>query len=55
VQLEWISAAEIQKWANTMKDLEKMRAQVTNEEIEHTMKVLKEDREKSEAKKRKKR
>jgi len=37
-----------------MKDLEKMRAQVTNEEIEHTMRVLKEDREKSEAKKKKK-
>jgi heterodisulfide reductase subunit A len=54
LQLEWISAAEGQKWANTMKDLEKMRAQVTQEEIEYTMKVLKEDREKSEARKKKK-
>ncbi len=54
LQLEWISAAEGQKWANTMKDLEKMRDQVTQEEIEYTMKVLKEDREKAEARKKKK-
>lgn len=54
LQLEWISAAEGQKWANTMKDLEKMREQVTQEEIEHAMSVLKEDREKAEAKKKKK-
>ena len=54
LQLEWISAAEGQKWARTMKELEEMRKEVTKEEVEHTMKVLKEDREKAEAKKAKK-
>lgn len=54
LQLEWISAAEGQKWANTMKDLEEKRAQVTQEEIDHTMRVLKEDREKAEVRKKKK-
>ena len=37
-----------------MKELEEMRKDVTKEEVEHTMKVLKEDREKAEAKKAKK-
>ena len=50
LQLEWISAAEGQKWKRTMNDLDSMLSQVTQEEVEHTMKVLKEDREKSEAK-----
>ncbi len=50
LQLEWISAAEGRKWANTMRDLEDMRKQVTKEEVEHTMQVLKEEREKAEAK-----
>ena len=54
LQMEWISAAEGQKWARTMKELEEMRKNVTKEEVEHTMKVLKEDREKAEAKKAKK-
>jgi len=51
LQLEWISAAEGQKWARTMKELEEMRKQVTEEEIEHTKQVLKEARQKAEAKK----
>ncbi|MBL7059498.1 MAG: hydrogenase iron-sulfur subunit, partial [Candidatus Marinimicrobia bacterium] len=50
LQLEWISAAEGQKWKRTMTDLDEMLKNVTKEEVEHTMKVLKEDREKSEAK-----
>jgi len=50
LQLEWISAAEGQKWKRTMTDLDEMLKNVTNEEVEHTMKVLKEDREKAEAK-----
>jgi heterodisulfide reductase subunit A len=54
LQMEWISAAEGQKWARTMKELEEMRKQVTKKEVEYTMKVLKEDREKAEAKKAKK-
>ncbi|MBA7614836.1 Ferredoxin-type protein NapF [subsurface metagenome] len=51
LQLEWISAAEGQKWARTMKELEEMRAQVTEEEVEHTKQVLKETRLKAEVKK----
>ncbi len=49
LQLEWISAAEGQKWAKTMKELEEMRSRVTQEEVTHTMKVLKEERLKSKA------
>jgi len=51
LQLEWISAAEGQKWARVMQEIEEMRKSVTAEEIAHTMKVLKVDREKREAKK----
>ncbi|RLC78518.1 MAG: methyl-viologen-reducing hydrogenase subunit delta [Chloroflexi bacterium] len=40
LQLEWISAAEGQKWAQVMRELEELRKTVTVEEIEHTMKVL---------------
>jgi heterodisulfide reductase subunit A len=54
LQLEWISAAEGQKWAKTMRELEEMRKQVTREEVEYTMKVLREAREKAAAKKKKK-
>jgi heterodisulfide reductase subunit A len=50
LQLEWISAAEGQKFALVMNEIEKLRQQVTKEEIEHTVKVLKEEREKKEAK-----
>jgi heterodisulfide reductase subunit A len=47
LQLEWISAAEGQKFAKVMRELEGMVKEVTVEEIEHTMKVLAEDEAKS--------
>ncbi|KPJ61418.1 MAG: methyl-viologen-reducing hydrogenase subunit delta [Latescibacteria bacterium DG_63] len=40
LQLEWISAAEAQKFAVVMKVVEEMRQKVTAEEIQHTMEVL---------------
>lgn len=40
LQLEWISAAEGQKFAGVMGELEEMRKQVTPEEIEYTKQVL---------------
>ena len=40
LQLEWISAAEGQKFAKVMKELEEMRKKVTAEEIEFTKKAL---------------
>ena len=51
LQLEWISAAEGQKWARTMNELEEMRTKVSEEEVKQTMKVLKAERVKAEAKK----
>jgi len=44
LQLEWISAAEGARFAQIMRDLEEMRQQVTPDEIEHTRKVLAEQR-----------
>ena len=43
LQLEWISAAEGQKFARVMRDMEEMLKSVTMDEIEHTMKVLAEE------------
>ena len=40
LQLEWISAAEGQKFAGVMRELEEMRKKVTREEIEFTRRVL---------------
>jgi heterodisulfide reductase subunit A len=40
LQLEWISAAEGQKWAQVMRELEKMRQTVTRGEVEETMEAL---------------
>jgi len=40
LQLEWVSAAEGQKWQQVMGDMEKLRQTVTAEEIEYTMKAL---------------
>lgn len=40
LQLEWISAAEGPRFAQIMRDLEEMRQKVTQDEIEHTQKVL---------------
>jgi heterodisulfide reductase subunit A len=54
LQLEWISAAEGQKFARVMRDMEEKLNSVTMEEIEHTMKVLAEEEEKEAAKKAKK-
>jgi heterodisulfide reductase subunit A len=53
LQLEWISAAEGQKFAEVMKALEPMRKAVTDEEIVHTVNVLTEEYEKKMAKKKK--
>ncbi len=49
LQLEWISAAEGQKFARVMTEIEEMRKTVTEDEIEHTKTVIREDREKREA------
>jgi heterodisulfide reductase subunit A len=51
LQLEWISAAEGQKFAEVMRVLEPMRRAVTDEEIEHTKQVLTAEFEKAAAKK----
>ena len=40
LQLEWISAAEGQKWAEVMRSLEELRASVTSEEVEETRRAL---------------
>jgi heterodisulfide reductase subunit A len=51
LQLEWISAAEGQKFARVMKELEEMRQTVTAAEIEKTKLILEKERERLEAKK----
>ncbi|HSW57037.1 MAG TPA: hydrogenase iron-sulfur subunit, partial [Dehalococcoidales bacterium] len=48
LQLEWISAAEGARFAEIMRNLEKMRQQVTAEEIELTRKITAEKRQKKE-------
>jgi heterodisulfide reductase subunit A len=40
LQLEWISAAEGQKFAKVMRELEEMRKQVTEAEVKETMEIL---------------
>ena len=40
LQLEWVSAAEGQKWARVMRDLEEIRQSVTREEVQTTIEVL---------------
>jgi len=50
LQLEWISAADGQKFARVMRELEDMVKAVTTEEIEHTMNVLTEEETKSKKK-----
>jgi heterodisulfide reductase subunit A len=57
LQLEWISAAEGQKFARVMREIEEMRERVTAEEIEHAKKAVAEEWEKKlarEAKRKKK-
>ena len=41
LQLEWISAAEGQKFAKVMREMEEMRKKVTKEEVEFTKNALK--------------
>jgi heterodisulfide reductase subunit A len=41
LQLEWISAAEGQKFAKVMRQMEELRQKVTAEEIAHTIEALK--------------
>jgi heterodisulfide reductase subunit A len=48
--LEWISAAEGQRFAQTMRDIDELRKKVTKEEIEHTIRVLTEEEEKKKKK-----
>ncbi len=43
LQLEWISAAEGQKWAKVMHAVEEMRKKVTEEEVKYTMQILREE------------
>jgi coenzyme F420-reducing hydrogenase delta subunit len=44
LQLDWCSAAEGQKWARIMEGLEKLRADVTVEEVESAKEALKGER-----------
>jgi heterodisulfide reductase subunit A len=53
LQLEWISAAEGQKFAKVMREIEELRKQVTPEEIERTKQILNEEKKKAGAKKKK--
>jgi heterodisulfide reductase subunit A len=54
LQLEWISAAEGQKFAKVMKELEEMRQKVTPEEVAQTIEILEKEEEKARLKKQKK-
>lgn len=40
LQLEWISAAEGRKFVTVMRALERVRRNVTADEIEHTKRIL---------------
>ena len=51
LQLEWISAAEGQKFAKVMKEIEKMRSKVTKDEVQKTMEIMEKEIEKEEQKK----
>ena len=53
LQLEWISAAEGQKFARVMRGMEEKLAKVTMEEIEYTMKAIADDEAKELAKQKK--
>jgi len=54
LQLEWISAAEGQKFARVMRELEEMRKKVTPEEVADTIKILEREEAKAQEKKAKK-
>jgi heterodisulfide reductase subunit A len=51
LQLEWISAAEGQKFAKVMKEIERMRSEVTADEVKQTMEIMAKEIEKEEQKK----
>jgi heterodisulfide reductase subunit A len=51
LQLEWISAAEGQKFGRVMREIEEMRQKVTEEEVKETIEILKKEEEKEKAKK----
>ena len=50
LQLEWISAAEGQKFARVMGQIDKMLEQVTEQEVEETVKILAAEKRKEEKK-----
>ncbi len=51
LQLEWISAAEGQKFAKVMRELEELRKKVTPEEVQQTREILRREAEKERARK----
>ena len=50
LQLEWISAAEGQRFGRVMRAIEEMRQKVTEEEVKETIEILKKEEEKERAK-----
>ncbi len=50
LQLEWISAAEGQKFSRVMYELEEMRSKVTEDEVKETIKILEKESEREKAK-----
>jgi heterodisulfide reductase subunit A len=50
LRLEWISAAEGQKFAKVMREMEDIVKNVTTDEIKYTMDVLTEEEAKAQAK-----
>jgi heterodisulfide reductase subunit A len=51
LQLEWISAAEGQRFGRVMREIEEMRKKVTEEEVKQTVAILITEEEKERAKK----
>ncbi len=51
LQLEWISAAEGQKFARVMRELDELRRQVTDEEVAETQRILQHEIDKVEKRK----
>jgi len=51
LQLEWISAAEGQRFGRVMREIEEMRQKVTEEEVKETIEILLKEEEKERAKK----
>jgi heterodisulfide reductase subunit A len=51
LQLEWISAAEGQKFGRVMRAVEELRKKVTEKEVKETMEILRKEEEKERLKK----